>query len=863
MPPKIITKVLNLKTFTIDDDGFAVLKSFDQETRTFTYEIRYTLNTLSAIQKKVKGVCLSVLPRMPEPEPDIFAQPAQQTSPNPSRLVPSAPFVSRIAPIQTKTLSLKAVQSQPVKAAVLVNNILKKPVLLKAIKLSNKKIPVKTVCSDATAKISNSSVSKVSIKPPRKTNFLPRFAPTIANPVRKVVLRQPAQLRLQARPTAVLQSSNLVKPPLTTTLNSPVKLALQSIKNNIDPTQTLSTNFVMSTVTAIKGVSTIPKLPPSASTNPAVTLAKSFLSQASVTTDEDLDNDTYIPVLIKEDQPNISVSRRIEIKEEDIEGDIFYIKMELVNNEDIALEQTLKTVKHGKFVKLLFTPVKAPTVKASQFRKVGQNVLEINQIDPSATSVRIYRKVISSTQQFSLFKYKFAQEIPIRSRDRTVKFVDFTNNTSRIIYRVVSVGPTGIQGSEFSNVIAAPVRFRNTKKNDRHSFSVLLAKASEAGINIEVSSVTPGPIAVKVVRRDLTLHEKDFDTAIPHIAEGSLTFLLADQNNKETFVDRNVKTGHIYEYCAVLIYADGDEEFSSGCDIIEFLPLSVNTVRTVTTTPQVRNTIEGLDIRFKIKSTINQGELDKVKALLEAQGLDGLFQEQLLNEKDKLQQLIAHKVERINLTTGQREQFATITTEEFSDAENQEISGVSPIQSGHRYSYVVSTLLRAPETMFDEFEKKKMDSVLNKEYTFRPAKFLHPFTLKKGDIVTPASLKSNHAKGAFEFGNIGNVHIVTVSLEEILPEISNAKVRKVGDRKNLVSWRIRGDKSVIDHFVIVQRRMRMEDIVGKAHAITDSDIIEFVDLLDEDETGEMTYKVVPVFNSYRRGSAATTNRIVV
>lgn len=863
---KILTKVLNLKTFTLDDDEFATLKAFendDPDNREFVYEFRYTLNTVQAVKKKIKGVCISILPQLPKAPPNIFAQPTQQLAPNPLKAAKAASFIAQVAPIKKKIPQLAMVQAQPVKAATLVANILAKPANIKAVKIANKNLAVKSKCSDATAKISNTLAAKLAVSPPKKANFLPNFKAAVIKPAKKLVLKQPFELKEQATPAPILQVNQLKATPLQASVNSPAKLSINSIlKNDIDPTEMLKTKFVINTAKSLKGV--IQAKPVLTKKNFAASLlAKTMLAQSNVTQIDDVDEGAFVPFLIKEDQPNVAVTAKVNVREEDIEGDAFYVKFELLNNEDITIEQTIKKVKHGHLVKLFFTPTIPPRVVPSSFKKVGQNFLEITQVDPTATSVRIYRKVISRTQQFSTFTYQLVQELDIDANDGTQKFIDFTNNTSRIIYRVIPVGPTGIQGFEFSNVVSKPVRFRGTKKDDRHVFSVVVAKPSGAGIDVEVSNITPGPVALKVMRRDLTLHEKDFGTVIDFAANKEKSVLLNDLDSTLIFSDTDVKPSHVYEYCAVVIFADGDEEFTTGCDTIEFIPFSVGTTTTNTSTPEVLNTLDGIDIKFKVKSIINEKALDKVKKLLEAQGLADLFEQQLLDEKDKLADLIAHKIERVNLTTGEREQFVTITDEEFSDAANRDISSVSPLQAGHTYSYLISTLLRAPETLFKEFEKQAQDPVLNKPYAFKPAKFLHPITLNKGNIVTEASLKSNHAKGDFEFGNIGNLHTVRVNLKDIAPEISNAQVKNIGDNKNVVSWSVSGDKNSIDHFVVIQKRMRMEEIVGKAHAITDSEVIEFTDILDEDETGEMLYKIIPVFNTYRRGPAVSTDEIVI
>jgi hypothetical protein len=144
-----------------------------------------------------------------------------------------------------------------------------------------------------------------------------------------------------------------------------------------------------------------------------------------------------------------------------------------------------------------------------------------------------------------------------------------------------------------------------------------------------------------------------------------------------------------------------------------------------------------------------------------------------------------------------------------------------------------------------------------------PFKFRHPLTFQKGNLVTAASLNTHHPQDPFEFGNIGNVVEVDVTMEGQQPRLTRGKAFKFNNNMNVVRWEILGDKTQIDHFIIILDRMGQEEVVGKAHPIFDADFIEFIDVLDSGEVGMIRYRIVPVMTNYEHGSPIVTNSVVL
>ncbi len=326
--------------------------------------------------------------------------------------------------------------------------------------------------------------------------------------------------------------------------------------------------------------------------------------------------------------------------------------------------------------------------------------------------------------------------------------------------------------------------------------------------------------------------------------------------------DSSVKKNHIYEYFCKLIYRDGHTEIAPHKLTIEYLPVTNNVVETNLGKPVVLQEGGEIDVVFNMESNLIETNVDLIKRAMSEQGLYGIFQEDIIKNKEKLQNLLGYKVERTNLTTGEVEDFGILIDSKFSDKKFGKIKGVKPVQGGFEYRYSVSTYFRSPETLISTFTRT-VETSTNLNYTFSPAKWLHPVTLSKGNIVTEKALATNHAKSDFSHGSVGNISTVNVSLANVLPSLYEGKASRLSNKYVLIQWKVQGELSKIDHFIVILEMLGMRKIVGKCHNISDANYFQFLDSLDEGEHGALTYHILPVFYDYSRGTDLSTNQVIV
>ncbi len=529
-----------------------------------------------------------------------------------------------------------------------------------------------------------------------------------------------------------------------------------------------------------------------------------------------------------------------------------YIQFDVLDSNDLTIQTQQEKVDILQHIDVYYMPKLAPIASFSKYETMSTGNIKVRQIDETAKGIRLFRKNLSYASNV-IDSYTFINDFPLTSDHGSDNIAVDVSSKNTVIYRLIPIGEHDTLGSEFVNVIVNP-----SKTNKKFTYVSLAAQIINVGVNIEVRELPPEVVAFRIMRRDTTIYETEF--AI--IGDDNIKVNLQDSNALYVVVDNSVKNEHVYEYVCKLIYKNGSET-QSGNTIIEYVTLTENLVETKIENLEINYDINNLDVKFTLNTTIFDTQLDTIKNLLIKQGIEEHFINDLTLERDKLRQLIAHQVQRINQTIGVRENFGTITTETFSDSTLRGINSVSPLQIGHKYRYEVVTCLRSAETLFENFNKESIDKITNKPYVYSPNKFLHPIALSKGNLTNPITLNSNHTKDQMAFGNVGNLSQIDVSFSENITGIVQSSVEKFDREHLLIKWNVNGNPGNVDHFIIMKEHLGQRKIIGKSHASFERTNFTFVYHQDTFDVGELFFIVQPMYNSYMLGSIAKTNGITL
>jgi hypothetical protein len=379
------------------------------------------------------------------------------------------------------------------------------------------------------------------------------------------------------------------------------------------------------------------------------------------------------------------------------------------------------------------------------------------------------------------------------------------------------------------------------------------------GIQIEIREIPCGTVSVGIERRDLTVRESEWR---PPLNENGIQRVNDLSVVPVVFTDDSLKERHVYEYRAVLYDKRGDPAPSSRNAFVEYIPLQESIVDTRASNLRISTDADSgeLDVTFDIQTTILETNTQALKNLLDEQDLLQFFNDEVQNERELLEKLIAHKIQRIDLQTGEVEDMGIQTGLTFSDLSSQINNGTRPLRVGTTYRYEIFALLRSAETLFENFTKEVVDKS-GRKYRFNPTKFLHPLALQLGNITTPESRLRNHARDELGFGRVGNIVRLDVPIANNEASITNTDVRRIDPNRMIVSWRRTAAQREYDHFVVIKENLGRRAFAGVVHNQTRTNTYEFIYELQQNDRGTISFEIIPILSDYTVARSETTRGI--
>jgi hypothetical protein len=590
----------------------------------------------------------------------------------------------------------------------------------------------------------------------------------------------------------------------------------------------------------------------------ATTIISSLINQINIKSIRDLGDDDYIDVVKKGKETKVYITETITVAASDIVSGRFYVTIFLIDAKGRKVQHITHLVNHTNFLKIYQIPTMPPIVTAMPVNRPGKIAFFVQQRDPKANAINIYRRELSSSEISIVTDYKFVGKLDITNTEPAKRVTDTYAGNNNCIYRFVPVANNDYQASIFAS---AGIQISNTNllsrpQVQRPKYGSINCTPDSSGMGIRIESIPYGPVAIKVFRKDLTLKEVQFklvnDTVYPI---GSL------QSRALDIVDQNVKKGRIYEYICKYVFREGDEVTCAQNCIVEFASVETNLVRTSIIEQNIVEKSDGADVQFTIEYSplLNNSEL--IKSLMKNQALTTEFQDEITKDRSNLNKLFVSTVLRKNLTTGEQENFGVIDSVNFSDRKYGTVKGVKAPESGNDYEYVVTTYVRSPETVFPELVKTVASKPGRRGYSYSPNKWQQPLSLRTGNIIGSLANKTNYAKPEIIQGDIADIQTTRVSLTDIQPSIAAAEVTKIRKDAVLLRWQIQGNPNKVDHFIIVRDKMGMREIVSTAHAITRDRYFELV-LEDTDQDYDGCFFIIdPVYYDNTLGKEFKTNII--
>ncbi len=529
------------------------------------------------------------------------------------------------------------------------------------------------------------------------------------------------------------------------------------------------------------------------------------------------------------------------------------VKFELLDTaSEVPIDNVVKQLDITKHIRIYYTPKVAPRVNAASSESSSRANLEIKQLDSGATEVLLYKKPIwiASTR---IEDYTLVGTYDLKSSEQSLLVQVDQPKYTPVIYRVVPRGKQSMLGFEYSNVILKPAKFLVPKAIS------LSVEQVDIGIKIELRKIPSKVVSVQFLRWNLTFFEKEYTVVNTESMLVNEDIIRLDMIST---VDSAVTPGNTYKYAARLIYANGDNEIH-GSAIVELIKPAPGSVDIKISDLIVSHDSNMPNVTFNIQTRTIDSDIDAVKRMLENQGLISYFENDIITQRDQLRQLIAHSITRIDLSTGQSEYFGVITEASFDDNALRKNHAINALEYGHKYRYEIYPLLRAPETMFDQYIKESTDAVTKKTYRWKPSKYLHPLTLSRGVLVSTLGAKKRYGKEPMTYGILGAPTNVEVSFDTDTATIVDAEAAIFDRYINIVTWRMLGNTKRVDHFLIFKEVHGVRTLLGKAHSEFEYGSCQYLHNVKERDTGALKYVIIPIMNDYKEGVAASTNTLIV
>lgn len=540
----------------------------------------------------------------------------------------------------------------------------------------------------------------------------------------------------------------------------------------------------------------------------------------------------------------ISFSSNLKIPKEFATGDVSVVFEVYKQNYNVPIDVRTKKIEVLKHIKL------QQVINDSAQIDFASNHLTCVQNDKKANAIQVFKKEINNIghcTDYTLFK-----DSKLLQGKKEVFSAKKQSNLLQV-YRCFSLEyPTTVKNPFFKSVVVG-----DAFQIDQTGLIITDKLSSSAALQLKIVNQPSFASQFKIIRKQVVANSIREDTKIEICKYQDFTGLstIAD--------DETVKSENVYEYSVFYKTRTGEEKRSVS-QIYRYINSSISTAVSTVITGKNIDTFNGKPrIAFNISSVIKEKESDKIKSHLRNVDIYEEFQTEMGKINDKFNDLIIHRVVRVNLNNGLREIFEDIPAGGgFSDDyQTRQKFSISEIDTSSSYLYEVRISLRDPTTLLRDYVKTATVQLGagTKTYSYRPYRWRQPTTLSTGTILAQdedGNIISN--KNLFEDGEIGVTATTVVASLEKLINVKNLVVERVELQKIKVTWEVEGLDSDYDHFVVTK------SINGKRSFLGAISTTEFIDQFNyTSNAGSIAYYITPVLKNYVVGTVSKTQTVVI
>lgn len=528
------------------------------------------------------------------------------------------------------------------------------------------------------------------------------------------------------------------------------------------------------------------------------------------------------------------------------------------NINNTVIEPKIVEIDHIQEVDDFLHCPEPPTVKIleSSFSKA---MFQLDTDDPTLKTLKIVRITKNQNLENPIIESRGTINF---NDSKTIIYEDEVDNIfpSLITYRFIAVNNDDTNG-EFSSVVLP----QNVKISDRKNYDsaktpiTIRALNKNDYVDVSVDILTNDIYTLRLLRQDLSLTGAFSDSVVNVKKSDEYETFVNGERTTLQFQDFNTSQGRHYRYfCSYRlgsgvaasisqeIISDEDENIVRriASDDLPFTP-------TISSADMKQNDEGDSVVVFQTSITETRDSFEMLFDALKTSGVSSQFLQDLQNDRQKIKQVVAFLIERIDKRTGKRESFGVYSPGKFEDSKlERRKKNVSDPVPGRKYEYVFKMCIRPPESFLLTALAGFTSTVDPPGVTTRKLAARFQGSLSHRGILPSDTYMRNDASidENFSSGQTGVEISSIVSFPNSDPVIKNFKI-SYKKRYNILSWMLSGNLSKIGYCLIYCNYNGREELLGAVSATGSGVSFKYKDERYAQEVGIKKYRIILMTNN--------------
>lgn len=559
----------------------------------------------------------------------------------------------------------------------------------------------------------------------------------------------------------------------------------------------------------------------------------------------------------------ISIHPEFVFPAETIETQDFYVMFSLYDLQNNLVQEFVKLVRHKTNVTRLQRATIPPDFNVSKLGG-GQLSFTVQQKDPHATGVKIYKTIYNSSIKTRNNEQEVVGNFDLPAGETRVFRVQNTD-AGLLLFRALSYNANSDVSSDFTSQIIE-VEAGEAVLTKASVYVSMHQEYNREGLKVIIEDI-PDDVAFLQLYRTNISNDPYTETLLT-------TFFVGGQggNASYAYLDTSLDRNKSYRYRCVLIDVKGQQFESSGMIEFVYIPQAQDYATITVTSPIITPTqlpgssTQYFDVSFNVGYAITNKLEDNVKQFLINQGLIEYFGGDI--KRERLKDLLVTKVELRDLETNDKLFMGYIDANYV-----QSTTKYGLLNRSSRYTYELTTYVRNPATLLQAITlsgsstPRTNGKLTPPTYSYIPYNVNNPYGLLTGTNPKKSGdeFVTQYGFDQLEFAEITGISYINVDLKAPTPNINNLKASVFNSKNVDLTWSVNGDQSNISHFIIRRQNIATGklDLIGKAHGINTQNNYLFTDSIRYTDSGVYNYIITMQYFNLNLSPDYTSNEVVI